>query len=594
MDLNYYTDSLNVRREKERGVIKKLDSTKIFTSEKWYLMPTVWLKKWHDFISGNRGLPGTIDMIALLQIPYPRKAKDYRGVNKRVWDYFVGRYRVYGEPVIRDTIHLENRAERIRNKLNEIIDDFRAFDGYLTRKIKEKTQVEELEKMDLPRKWIIPKLWLYEWENFIKRGGPIPGKIDLRGLSTNLGIAKKGVDFWIINDKLWDFYSTTYGFLGDPLSHPNPSYCLMEQDHVFNVSVDGGTVAPLESQEKLNNVPPGKADKDSNVSDYYAGIGSLSFSSNMSTEPPPEYQREEEIVIEEKWVNKHACCVITTGSLLCYLYCMAIIFSFIAGCHGATLIRDHPDNDDDDREWGWKLVKGSFICMGVLNTFTLFYNIHAIAQTCKRCSCFPDGGVCVGCKYYTNRRCCSCGYSNNPDLTRGQNRCFRCLGCTRSTLTLYYWFFASILITVISIIAWSYFVTRSEFNVQLVFALLLLAHFLALSGIIGFYYVSMCNCCVGEQKEKIRTEGSWWNKELVSIPSCKNKRKGGDVEVASGNVEPIKLPIEDPNATPKPKNPEKTDEIDYSYYSDLTDGKPAKKPAREESSHFTGSYYSDE
>lgn len=97
-----YEKSLQIRRKLEEKEVSILDSLTIPKGHYWHLIHSEWLKLWHNFKQGD-DVPGLISNHLLLdQDSKPlkglRKAVDYRGVNRRVWNYFYERYG--GGPVI--------------------------------------------------------------------------------------------------------------------------------------------------------------------------------------------------------------------------------------------------------------------------------------------------------------------------------------------------------------------------------------------------------------------------------------------------------------------------------------------------------------
>jgi hypothetical protein len=119
---------LERRRTRERNRIAAIDSLRIKTEgleegdprTKWYIISSVWLKRWRDFINGEgttdgtgRGIlpPGPIDNARLLgkggaPLSHLRPADHFRGVNYDVWTFL---HDIYGGgPVLaRDRIELK-------------------------------------------------------------------------------------------------------------------------------------------------------------------------------------------------------------------------------------------------------------------------------------------------------------------------------------------------------------------------------------------------------------------------------------------------------------------------------------------------------
>ncbi|KAF9162547.1 hypothetical protein DFQ26_003432 [Actinomortierella ambigua] len=94
-------DGLAARRKREQNDISQLDTLQVGEGELWYLISANWLIHWHRFIAGESP-PGPISNSHLLQQNgQPRvglkRGKHYRGVNRRVWKYFLGIYGGYPE-----------------------------------------------------------------------------------------------------------------------------------------------------------------------------------------------------------------------------------------------------------------------------------------------------------------------------------------------------------------------------------------------------------------------------------------------------------------------------------------------------------------
>eukprot|EP00003_Mantamonas_plastica_P012261 TRINITY_DN221_c0_g1_i8.p1 TRINITY_DN221_c0_g1~~TRINITY_DN221_c0_g1_i8.p1 ORF type:complete len:536 (+),score=119.67 TRINITY_DN221_c0_g1_i8:1268-2875(+) len=104
--------TLEVHRERcneEKDTINELDALPREPGDYWYIIENSWLSKWHTFTSNPNDpeieSPGEITNRFLVQQDgvTPRrglkKAHDYRGVNKHVWNFFIEKYG--GGPTIR-------------------------------------------------------------------------------------------------------------------------------------------------------------------------------------------------------------------------------------------------------------------------------------------------------------------------------------------------------------------------------------------------------------------------------------------------------------------------------------------------------------
>jgi len=82
----------------EREEISKLDSTALSDGERWYIVEASWLRHWREYCwdATRTDPPGPISNWRLLAGKQPRpnlvRARDYRGVNYKVWRVFVHRY----------------------------------------------------------------------------------------------------------------------------------------------------------------------------------------------------------------------------------------------------------------------------------------------------------------------------------------------------------------------------------------------------------------------------------------------------------------------------------------------------------------------
>lgn len=89
---------LKLRREIEKKIIREKDRTYLLPGECWYIIAASWLTAWNEFIDGSSPVPpGRIWNEELLDSnDKPKKgliqARDYRGVNHEVWDFFQQTY----------------------------------------------------------------------------------------------------------------------------------------------------------------------------------------------------------------------------------------------------------------------------------------------------------------------------------------------------------------------------------------------------------------------------------------------------------------------------------------------------------------------
>lgn len=117
------------RRKREEEDIQALDTSSIKSGEHWYLISSEWLLHWGQFKAGEALPPGPICNDLLLipgggnvaeQEPRPNlvRGTHYRGVNKRVWDYFV---RIYGggPAIIRKNINIYGPAPSVDSASTE-------------------------------------------------------------------------------------------------------------------------------------------------------------------------------------------------------------------------------------------------------------------------------------------------------------------------------------------------------------------------------------------------------------------------------------------------------------------------------------------
>lgn len=95
-------DSYDLIREEEKKYIREVDRTK--GVNKWYLIPSKWLDKWHLFVVEKGELPGKINMEEFKKIRVANAVKDFRGINEQVWRHFVGNYGLIGEEIVKPYI----------------------------------------------------------------------------------------------------------------------------------------------------------------------------------------------------------------------------------------------------------------------------------------------------------------------------------------------------------------------------------------------------------------------------------------------------------------------------------------------------------
>ena len=84
--------ALEERRLFEKNVVNNSDTQTSQDGEAWFLISAMWLENWKAFIRGGP-LPGPVDNTVLLKDDRKPKqnlvrAKEYRGVNPRVWAFF--------------------------------------------------------------------------------------------------------------------------------------------------------------------------------------------------------------------------------------------------------------------------------------------------------------------------------------------------------------------------------------------------------------------------------------------------------------------------------------------------------------------------
>lgn len=102
--------ALDERRKREERDIQALDTSTIKAGEFWYLISADWLVAWGQFKMGTGPPPGPISNDRLMvdeTNPRPNliRGTHYRGINRRVWEYFVRAYGG-GPIIIRKTINI--------------------------------------------------------------------------------------------------------------------------------------------------------------------------------------------------------------------------------------------------------------------------------------------------------------------------------------------------------------------------------------------------------------------------------------------------------------------------------------------------------
>jgi ubiquitin carboxyl-terminal hydrolase 20/33 len=117
---------LDIRRKREEKDISALDTSTLKAGEHWYLIASEWLVQWGQFKSGDGLPPGPISNESLMgengPLPDLIRGLHYRGVNRRVWDYF---HRAYGGgPIImRRSINIYGPSPEPVGRDNESGDD---------------------------------------------------------------------------------------------------------------------------------------------------------------------------------------------------------------------------------------------------------------------------------------------------------------------------------------------------------------------------------------------------------------------------------------------------------------------------------------
>lgn len=129
--------ALAERRRREEEDIQALDTSSIKNGEYWYLISSEWLFRWGQFKAGEAPPPGPISNDLLLMPisgtdgeqarngsalnaesrPNLVRGTHYRGVNKRVWDYFVSIYEG-GPPIVRKNINIYGPAPSPNQVIN--------------------------------------------------------------------------------------------------------------------------------------------------------------------------------------------------------------------------------------------------------------------------------------------------------------------------------------------------------------------------------------------------------------------------------------------------------------------------------------------
>lgn len=176
-----------------------------------------------------------------------------------------------------------------------------------------------------------------------------------------------------------------------------------------------------------------------------------SFSSSWTSSE--HKAKEPEIEERQSWVDRHVKLIQIASAICLYLYFMILIFSMIASFHGLTLI----DNEDkEDRKWGDDLIMGSLITLTVLNFLGFTYNTYVLVKRCDT-------------KEYT--------------------------GWFANTILLYYWTVVCLVVSIGSITAWVYYVTRKRPDITAMHIMVITLHIIAISGMISFYKLWTFRCC---------------------------------------------------------------------------------------------------
>jgi len=80
----------SVRRQYEYNLVKSHDKKFINENDDWYIISSEWLKSWTLYVTNNGELPKKINNSILIvnNLPKPglMAGKDYRGINKNVWE----------------------------------------------------------------------------------------------------------------------------------------------------------------------------------------------------------------------------------------------------------------------------------------------------------------------------------------------------------------------------------------------------------------------------------------------------------------------------------------------------------------------------
>lgn len=102
--------AIDERRKREERDIQALDTSTIKAGELWYLISADWLVAWGQFKTGTGPPPGPIGNDRLMvdeTNPRPNliRGTHYRGINRRVWEYFVRAYGG-GPTIVRKTINI--------------------------------------------------------------------------------------------------------------------------------------------------------------------------------------------------------------------------------------------------------------------------------------------------------------------------------------------------------------------------------------------------------------------------------------------------------------------------------------------------------
>ncbi|EER19783.1 hypothetical protein Pmar_PMAR012093, partial [Perkinsus marinus ATCC 50983] len=121
-------ETLRLRARYEAEFVRKFDTVRLPPGDIYYIVSTKWIDSWKRFISEEKELPGPISNNLLfhddLKTLLPRfvRSKDYRGINQRIWSFWLARYG--GGPLItRFTLDIyDHTGESPCRDLNRVLD----------------------------------------------------------------------------------------------------------------------------------------------------------------------------------------------------------------------------------------------------------------------------------------------------------------------------------------------------------------------------------------------------------------------------------------------------------------------------------------